>query len=378
MNLKLPLMLGKLFGCVVMLLLCFSCKKEVEKTTVTNVKQDRVKKVEPVKTIPISTQETELLKKLINREIADTTEGEPSINLKEYPYSVHFYVEGDSHTVYFSIEASDDFNDDGVTDYIVSRISEGMLGGNVNSNSHFIFIIMKDENIIAEEHSVLTYAPFSYNILDEPKYKAKKFKITAVKNFRTYMSDDEASANLVFVYRDGNLYEASYLSKCKLAELENKIIFKPIANVTKRFRSIEMHNYTETIEETYQSKDTIIHAGLSGCDNPNLEFDIVIPATENQIHDVGFIKNATVALLRFLAAKTQFEWDINPVIQYYYDNKVTDEEIVTDDNLVFRVFVRKEDYDKKEKRLSININIERRNNPNQIENWEITTRKQAL
>ncbi|MGX7666931.1 hypothetical protein [Flavobacterium pedocola] len=359
----------KLFGVLVLLFLSVSCGKETKKETATNTKQAPAK-VEPTKVIPISKLETELLKKFIKQEIEDTTEGEPTINLKEYPYSVDFYVEGDSHTVYFSIIASDDFNDDGITDYIVDRTSEGMLGGNVNSNSEFIYVIMKDESNIAEQHSVLTYAPFSYNILDELEYKDGKIKIGATKNFRTYMTNEGETTDLVFEYQNGNLYEESYLSKCKLAELEDKVIFKPIAGVTKRSRSIEMHNYTETIEETYSLKDTIIHAGLSGCDNRLFEYRIIIPSTKSKNRNAAFVKQTLIAKLQFLAENTLFPEDIEPLVDYLAENEIKKNEFVVDENLYCHFYVDKD----VTTTLSITVNVERRDNPYQIENWDITTR----
>jgi hypothetical protein len=362
----------QLFIFTFLVTLVISCQKEPKKKISVSVKHSE-KIVEVKKAIPISKEETELLKQLMNEEFERYKANEGTyMNLNEYPYALTITDEAESRsTVYYSILASDDLNNDDITDYVVIKSSDGMAG------SYFVFVIMKDKVNIKKTHEVLEYAPFSYNNLDQTEYKAKKIKAIAMKNPRAYNNNEETyeSVNLTFEYRNDNLYEDSYLSKCKLAKLESKTIFNPIPNISRRERSIDIHNYTETISETYQTKDTLIHADLSGCDNPKFEFDITIPVKKNQINEVNFFKKKTVSVLTFLANKTQFSDEINPIIEYYNDNTLTEKEITIDDNLVFDVLARKQDYNQKTGQMLIRINIERRNNPNQIENWETTTRK---
>lgn len=350
-----------------------SCKQEPEKKK-TLPKKHTEKINEAKKVIPISTVETEVLKKLMHENLKNYKNyGEWSVGLKEYPYELSFRDEaGNRSYIYYSIFTSDDLNDDGITDYIVRASSDGMSG------SDLMFVIMKDNLNIKEKKEILEYAPFSYNNLDEFKYKAKKLTCSAMKNFRAYNNNDGPydSIKLEFTYQNGNLYEGSYLSKCKLASLENKTIFNDISNISRRERNLEMHNYTETISETYRTKDTLIHADLSGCDNPLLQLEITIPALISELNEVDFFKDKTVSLLEFLAKNTQFANNINPIIKYYSENKLkTQKEITVDNNLVFTVYADKERYDKKLKQLSMSINIERRYNPKQVENWEITARK---
>ncbi len=365
----------KFILCISLLSLIISCQQEAKKKVAIPKKQTK-QIAEVKKVIPISKEETELLKKLMKEEYERYKENEGTyLDFKEYPYSLTIVDEaGSGSTKYYSILAAEDLNNDDIKDYIVTKSSDGMAG------SYFMFVIMKDKSNIKETHEVLEYAPFSYNNLEKTEYKAKKIKTTAWKNPRAYSSysvekDANDSINLVFSYRNGNLYEDSYLSKCKLAKLESKTIFNDIPNISRRERSIDIHNYTETISETYLTKDTLINADLSGCDNPKFEFGITFPADKSQITEIDYFKNATVSFLTFLAENTQFPQDINPIIEYYSNNKITEKEINIDDNLTFSVWARKQNYDKKEGTMSIRINIERRNNPNQIENWEITTRQ---
>ncbi|MBW1654677.1 hypothetical protein [Flavobacterium quisquiliarum] len=358
--------------CTLFLTLFISCKQEAPKQT--KVPKKHTEKTEVKKPIPISAEEFNLLKKLMTDEyeIYKANEG-TRMDLREYPFALSITDEAESRsTIYYSILAKDDFNNDGITDYVVSESSDSMAG------SRFVFVIMKDKRNIEEQHDVLEYAPFSYNNLDETKYNSKKITTVATKNWRTYdVTEDEnnESANLVFSYQNGNLYEESYLTKCKLAKLESKTIFNSIPNISRRERSIDIHNYTETISETYKVKDTLIHADLSGCDNPLFEFEFTIPVAKEQLSNPDFFKHQVVSALTFLAKNTQFSNDINPIIAYYEENEITEEQTTIDHNLLFNVFARKEDYNRKKKTFSIRINIERRYNAHQAENWEIATRR---
>lgn len=354
--------------CIFLISSLVSCKKEVQKKAAPSVKPSE--KITAIKKeIPISKEETELLRKLMNEDLRPYKKyGQNYMNFNEYPYSLSFTDEVESRsTINYSIMASDDLNDDGVKDYIVSKLSDGTAG------SYFVFVIMKDKYAIKEMHEVLEYAPFSYNSLDEIQYKDKKIKTTVTKNPRAYDIYDESaeSIDLVFSYQNGNLYEKSYLSKCKMAELESKTIFNDIPHISRRVRDIDIHNYTETITEAYLSKDTLMVGALSGCDNLILEFDITVPIKKQQKTQPDFVKNSTLFFLSFLADKTQFTDDINPILEYVKENGFSDKEKIIDENLVFAL---NKSY-LTDGKMEIRIAIERRTNPNQIENWEIASRK---
>lgn len=361
----------KIIFAVVFSALLFSCKneKQPEKSQDKVVVSDTLKKQESIK--PLTKAESNILKKLIDDE--KSGQEYTDLDVKESPYSVSFPNEGDKYTVYFSILYSDDFSNDGILDYIVLRNSEGMLGGNANTNQDYIFIVMKDENTIKEQHSILGYAPFSYNTLDNPGYKGKKFSIKVTQNFRTYMTDDLQSTTLSFVYKNGNVYEESYLAECALAKLKSNTIFNPIANIKSRNRSIDMHDYTETIHEVYQSKDTLITADLTGCDNLSLTFDTKYKMTKEQQNDLGCRKSVAMRLLQFLGKNTQFPEAIKAVLDYYANNDLTDEFVETRDEYSFRILIQKDNEDKNRLRYLVQIN--KIDNPKQSENWEVTTRQ---
>lgn len=361
----------KIITAILFLLLMFSCNKETKAKAKTTeaVISDTLKKQDSIK--PLTKEGAHLLKELIDSEIEGQKHTDLEMNTPTY--SVSFPNDGDTYSVSFSILFSDDLNNDGVMDYIVLRDSAGMLGGNANTNQDYFFIVMKDEMTIKEKHSILGYAPFSYNILENADYKNKKFTIEATQNFRTYMTDDLQSTSLSFVYKNGNIYEESYLSECALAKLKSKTIFKPIANVKSRFRSVDMHDYTETIHEVYQSKDTLIKADLGGCDNLSLTFDTKYLIAKEQQVDLGHKKSVAIKLLQFLAKNTQFSDAIKVVIDYYGHNDLTDEFVELKNNYSFRILIQKDDSD--ENRLRYLVQINKMDNSNQSENWEVTTRQ---
>lgn len=355
--------------------LAFSCKKEI-KTVHKKSTKDTVSAVEPEEEKVILTEiESKFLKRLINEEIGEQKYKEMQIS--ESPYYVSFANDGDPYTVSFSIFEKGDFNNDGITDYVVNRSSEGMLGGNANTNRDFIFYIMKDEIKEKESHSILGYAPFSYNIIDEANFVGNKFKIKVTQNFRTYSSsvEDLKSTSLSFIYKNGNLYEESYLSSCKLAKLKSKTIFNDIPGVEKRTRSIEMHNYTETIEEIYKNNDTLINASVGGCDNLILEFNTFYKVEPDKINDTEFKKETALQLLEFLAGNTQFSKEINVAINYYKNNPLDNEYIEKIKGYGFRVLIDKDDNRKGQLRFL--VQIDKIDNPYQKENWEITTRNKT-
>ena len=357
-------------------LLVFSCKDEVKPKHKRALKKE-VKVVEPVEEEGeiLPEIQSNFLKKLIKEEIGNQKYDQ--LKTERSPYSVHFPVEGDSYSVSFSIMHQADFNNDGIMDYVVSRDSEGMLGGNANSNNTFIYYIMKDEINYKEQHSILGYAPFSYNIIDEAKFDGDIFKIKATQNFRTYSSSVEnlKSASFSFKYQNENLYEESYLTDCEMAKLESKTIFKDIPNVTKRIRSIEMHNYAETIEEVYEKNDTLILAELSGCDNLSLSFDTDYKVSKSQMNDKKFRKETAFKLLNFLAENTQFSDEMNVMLEYFETHPILDKGPGDYQGYDFRILIQKED--EKKNILRFLVQIDKITNPYQTENWDIATRNKT-
>lgn len=358
------------------LLLMFSCKEEKKTKHKKSVKIEAAK-VEPKK-IEIEGRildeaQSNFLKQLVKEEIGEQKYDD--LQIEKAPYSVHFTNDGDPYSVEFDIIKEHDFNNDGIIDYVVFRDSSGMLGGNANTNQDYIYYIMKDHITYKEAHSILGYAPFSYNIIDEAKFEGDKFKVKITQNFRSYMNEDLKSASLSFVYKNGNLYEESYLTDCKLAQLESKTIFNDMPEVTKRIRSIEMHNYCETIGEVYKNGDRVIHADLEGCDNLSLTFDTDYKGDKSKLKNAVFRKNTTLELLKFLSANTQFSEEIDVMIEYYEQNPVTDKTIETVEGYSFRVLIQQNDPKKNELRFL--VQLEKIDNAYQKENWEIATRNKT-
>ncbi|MCW2120225.1 hypothetical protein [Flavobacterium sp. 7A] len=363
-------------------LFAISCKKEIVKDVPT-VPKDSVTVAETIQDpeqeekeivgekIQLPDGNRDFLKKLIYDEIA--YEKYSNLQVTKSPYRVTFDNDGDSYTISFSIIKKFDFNKDGIMDYVINRNSEGMLGGSANSNQEYLYYIMKDETNYSEYHSILGYAPFSYNIIDKAIFVNDKFKIDITQNFRSYDPDNLESASLSFVYKNGNVYEETYLSDCKLAKLKSKTIFKDIPEIEKRVRSIEMHNYTETIEETFKNGDTIITANLEGCDNLILTFEKKYKISKNQIITAEFKKNAGIQFLKFLSKSTQFLKEATIAERYYSQKPVTDKFIETIRGYSFRILIERDSQYKKEIRLLFQITV--LDNPNQLENWAVTTRQ---
>ncbi|MCG9792391.1 hypothetical protein [Flavobacterium algicola] len=371
MNYRTVFLQNKKVVLTALIVLAFSCKKETIGINKIN-KNDTIVMVEPKeeKVIPTET-ESAFLKVLIKREIGDQKYKE--MQVQELPFYVSFANDGDPYTVSYLISHKGDLNNDGIIDYVINRSSEGMLGGNSNTNQDFIFYIMKDEINEKESHSILGYAPFSYNIIDDSKFVNNTLLVDISQNYRTYSTNDTKSTSLSFVYRNGNLYEESYLSDCKLSQLKSKTIFINIAEVHKRTRSIDMHNYTETIDEEYKNNDTIVTANLSGCDNLLLSFESTYKVPSDKINDATFKRATTLQFLNFLSRNTQFSKEINIVSKYFNHNVINDEYIEAIKGYKFRILIQKNDEDKNELRFL--VQIDRIDNPYQIENWEITTRQ---
>lgn len=342
-------------------LILFSCNKEKENIKKTN-KKDSVTAVKAPEVI--QQKDVDILKILLDEEIQGSKPDE--VDYKEY--SASFPNDGDSYHVYFHKVAADDFNNDGITDYIVERNSEGMLGGNANTNSQILYVIMGKNSTISEKHEILMAAPFSYNILDGVSYEGGKLKASAIQNYRAYSvpADSLQSTQLSFTYRDGNVYEESYLTGCALAQWKNKKIFTA---ATESHRSIDGHNYTETVNEKYISGNFEASAELSGCDNMNATFEGTYKGTD--ISPKSIVEKRK-QFLDFLAKNTNLKKELSMIQTYYLTHQPSDD-YAEIGNLSFRIFT-----EKKKNEINFRLVLTKENNPNQNENWEIVTRKNDI
>ena len=339
----------------------FSCSEQGKNQSAAGKKKTVLKEKEPK--IISQKKDFDMLQFLVREEAKNSKDG--IIDYKNY--SVSFKNDGDSYEVNFSRIAAEDFNQDGLTDYIVWRNSEGMLGGNGNTNSEIVYLLMDKDNRITQRHEILTYAPFSYNILDEIDYKNGKLKAKATQNFRTYSPEDGGelqSTNLSFVYKNGNVYEESYLTDCELAKWKNKRLFKGHSEVT---RSIDMHNYTETVSEKYSSGEFEVSAELSGCDNLSLMLETTFTYRGK---DPKYLSEKRNRFLEFLSknASTLLK-ELEVIRNYYLENEPTEENTEIG-NLTFSFYTTRE-----KGKVTFHLTIEQVKNPNQDENWEITIRR---
>lgn len=337
----------------------FSCKKK------ENRKPEQKKdSLAAVKTIPDteSQKDFDILKVLLDEEIGN--EKPEEIDYKNY--TVSFHNDGDSYSVTFHKIASDDFNNDGITDYIIERNSEGMLGGNANTNSEILYIIMGKDHKISQRHGIQESAPFSYNILDGITYEGGKLKATAQQNYRSYDKpiDSLQSTELSFIYKDGNVFEESYLTSCSLAKWKDKQIF---SLGSEHIRSIDRHNYTETIEEKYIAKDFKASAELSGCDNLVIIFEGTYKTADTTQKSIG---EKGKQFLSFLAKNTNtyLQKDLSAIQNYYLTHKISEDEVNVG-NLSFYIFS-----NKNKGELNFRLVMTKESNPKENENWEIVTR----
>lgn len=340
-------------------LVLFSCKgKENQKP---HEKKDSLTTLKSDSTV-VAQKEVDILKILLDEE----TKNEKPKEIDYKNYTASFRNEGDPYTVAFRKISSDDFNNDGLPDYIIERNSEGMLGGNANTNSEIFYIIMGKGNKISEKHEILGYAPFSYNVLDGITYEDGKLKATAEQNYRAYSKpmDSLESTDLSFVYKDGNVYEESYLTGCALAKWKDKKVFKASSE---HHRSIDMHNYTETVAEKYVSNGFEASAELSGCDNLEVVLEGTYKTTDTSLKSIGEKKEQ---FLSFLVKNTVFQKELTTIQNYYHTHQVAEKDAYTNiGNLSFNIFTTKS-----KGQVIFRLVMIQENNPKQKENWEIVTR----
>lgn len=343
---------------IILLFLLFNCgKKQTEKKSL-NQSASISKNDMPIKE---TKQKIDILKILLDEEISN--EKPEKVDYKSY--SVSFDNEGDSYSVSLKKIASEDFNKDGIEDYIVERNSEGMLGGNANTNSEILYIIMRKDSNIQDKHRILTYAPFSYNILDNITYKNGILKAIATQNYRTYSKPVEEleSTTLSFIYKNENVYEETYLSNCELSKWKNKKVFK---NASESFRTIDMHNYTEVLNEKFNTKDFDCTVELSGCDNLDLIIEGNFKTSDLSQKNIDSKRKQ---FLNFLVQNTSLSEDFK-IVQSHYLNNNSSEERVIKGELSFNIFTNKE-----KDKINFRLVLNKDNNQNQTENWEVTTRK---
>lgn len=318
------------------------------------------------------------IKMLLEAECGGDICDEAELNLTEEPYSVTLSEEGDKYSVSFTIVAHEDLNDDGVDDYVIFRNSEGMLGGNANTNNQYIFYIMKNDMEIDKSYEILGYAPFSYNIINDTEYRDKHLFADIQQNFRTYYNNagELEKVALNFTYKNGNLYEESYLTDCEMAKMKDKNIFLSDLQNVERELNIDMHNYTETSTEKYIAEDIIVNAWMYGCDNLAMGFSASVKLSEDVKPTLGLYKKTMLDFISFLAANTRYKTLLNKVYDNYLKIDYVENEVqeISFDN-TWKYSVSKFDHEKSSGNLRLFLSLENIGNELQQENWDITIRR---
>ncbi len=192
-------------------------------------------------------------------------------------------ADGEAQSMGYSLRLlpliKDNFNQDGKQDIALEIESMGPLGGSVHTNSAVHYLLLDSDKRIIDKHQILLYAPFSEHIV-EYELEGKRIYYSAIPNYR---SNPEA-------YEDGELLEpviefevnwqkgipvsTYYKDNCKLANnLNNNQIFRPKRGV-KRSKQIDIHEYTQVIEEEIAIDDLLIAADLNGCNERQVSFFI--------------------------------------------------------------------------------------------------------
>lgn len=348
---------------ILIILLMYSCEKKTE--AALKAQQNTISKKEIVSSKENNAKNSfDILKYLLDEEVKNGGEYD-QLNYKDY--TVHFPNKGDSYSVKFSKIANEDLNNDGVVDYIVDRNSEGMLGGNTNTTASILYIIVDKNNNIKQKHEILEYAPFSYNLVSDFEFKNKKLKAIVAQNYKSYNLpvDSLKSTDLSFIYKDGNLFEESYFSLCKLGKWKNK---KILNNRTSFENTIDMHNYTEVLKENFKDKSKGISIELSGCDNLDLTIEGDFLTTE---FSKKMIAEKKLEFFSFLIANSNLKAEFETIKNYFsQDNE--HEKVVKSGNLSFNLFINEI---KDKKIINFRLNLSIINNISQEENWQITTRQ---
>ncbi|WP_201534695.1 hypothetical protein [Psychrobacter immobilis] len=171
-----------------------------------------------------------------------------------------------------------DFNRDGIEDVVLEIESSGPLGGSVTTNSAVHYLLLDKNNRVINDHEVLLYAPFSEHIV-EYEVDGTRIHYAAVPNYRSHPEayDNgeliEPTIEFDINWIKGLPISTHYRDNCRLSEETNKQIFTTNRGV-QRIATIDIHEYTQVIEEKLQINDMQVSAELDGCDAKSVSFVI--------------------------------------------------------------------------------------------------------
>ena len=190
-----------------------------------------------------------------------------------------------------------DFNRDGIDDVVLEVESSGPLGGSVTTNSAVHYLLLDKNNRVINDHEVLLYAPFSEHIV-EYEVKGNRIHYTAVPNYRSHPEayDNgkliEPTINFDINWVKGAPISTYYRDNCRLSEETYKQIFTTARGV-KRIATIDIHDYTQVIEEKLQINNMQVSAELDGCDAKRVSFSIQ-PSTGHNLPVLADVLQALI------------------------------------------------------------------------------------
>ena len=282
-----------IFVSIVLFIICLPCRLDAQQTY----------------------KEEAFIRSLLKKENYYNSSDIEELNETTIPYSVSLTSEKGIYTVSHQIIAHEDFNDDGISDYLIFRSSQG-----TRINGQYIYYIMKNNTDIYRTYTIYAYNLYSSYMVKNPSYNDRRFYLDIGTNtFRNDTIDyNFGSTRLSFVYKDNNLYEESYLSDCIMAKMKDKSIFIPELKKVNRELNIEPYNYTEVALEEYENDTLSIYARMYGCDNLGLHFSVRFELPEkNTIVEFENRKRMALNVLNFLKNNTQYSTLFEKVLDQF-------------------------------------------------------------
>lgn len=301
------------------------------------------------------------------------------LQLNEVPYTLHVDAPEKIYTVAFTILAHDDFTNDGVEDYVVSYDVEGLQGGQLYTLGMLNFVEMKDETQRKDVISMTTDQPCLWYKMDNLKYENKKLVTTITEKRCPHLPpiENPESTILTFAFDGSTLYEEGYRTKCKMAEMTDKTIFRKDLP-GKISRSVEMNkqSFLDTASESYTEGDISIAGTLAGCDNLNLVFTMMIDTKNGQIFESESSKSKVLEMMDVLINCTRYKSLMTKMKNSYnkleYSN--TTARMGAFDG-IWKYEVRPLQYDENEQTYTCTIILVNEENLHQANLWDIVMKR---
>lgn len=308
-----------------------------------------------------------------------TDKGNIRMQFDEVPYYIHIDATDHIRTISFKILAHEDINDDGVDDYVLVYDVEGMQEGQQYVQGMLSMILMKDEMEVEKRHNIITEQLCSWYKIDHVRYLDKRIKATVTQSTcpnRPPVEKPEKT-EITFAFDGNRCYEETYRSKCKMAQMTNKEIFKSeVAGNLVRQSGIHAETYMDVENEIYTEDGLEIKATLQGCDNLYLNFfiDITYPSQERLL-DIES-KNIILEKMTFLINNTRYKTILSKVKDDYekqaYSNHASRKGAF---DPAWKYIISQITHKKEEQKLSFYIVIYNEENLNEVNMWDMLMRR---